>query len=126
MTSRQVVQPAALVALLRGVAGPVGAHGNKKARKTGLLRRFRTVMDDLKQVYGAADGSNLETAPLVLSILEELENWAGQLKASPEVTHKLREFEAAARGMEDDQKPADLADLGTVRRKGPHRSGPSQ
>lgn len=31
---------------------------------------------------GAVDGSNLETAP-VFSILEELENWADQLKALP-------------------------------------------
>ena len=57
---------------------------------------------------GAPDGSNLETAP-VFSILEELENWAGQLKASPEVTHELREFEAAAQGAAAGEKPADLS-----------------
>lgn len=69
---------------------------------------------------GAVDGSNLETAP-VFSILEELENWAGQLKALPEVTHKLREFEAAAQGDRETAKPADTGPV----RKGPRRSGPS-
>jgi len=43
------VQPAVLVALLSGMAGPIGAPGNKKARKTGLLRRFLAVVDGLKQ-----------------------------------------------------------------------------
>lgn len=74
----------------------------------------------MAEADGAADGSNLETAP-VFSILEELENWAGQLKALPEVTHKLREFEAAARGAEETARPADL---GHTRRNGPRRPGP--
>lgn len=71
---------------------------------------------------GAVEEKNLETAP-VFPILEELENWAAQLKALPEVTHKLREFEAAARGVEQSANPAGPDAAG---RRWPHRPGPSQ
>lgn len=70
---------------------------------------------------GAADEKNLE-AQKAFPILEELEDWAAQLRASPEVLLKLREFETAAR------KPEILQDAPTsqpARRGGPHLPGPS-
>lgn len=72
---------------------------------------------------GAVEGSNLETAS-VFSILQELEEWDKHLKSLPEVTHKLRQFAAATRGVaesSDDGSPSPAP----VRKAGPRRSGPS-
>ena len=109
--------------------------GHKKSQSRGLqildLRSCKSASENCRswipltiekpEGYGAVQENNLETAP-IFSIIEELENWTAQLKASPEVTHRLREFEAAAQGAEKVSKPADIS---PVRRKGPCRSGPS-
>lgn len=76
---------------------------------------------EAQRCSGAPKESNLEAAT-AFSILEELENWSSQLKASPEVARKLREFEIAASGAEA-TKPAESE---PTLRRGPHRSGPSR
>lgn len=73
---------------------------------------------------GAVDGNNLETAP-VFSILQELEEWDKQLKGLPEVTNKLRQFEAAARGVSEGLCEDEPTSPVEARRTGPRRSGPS-
>ncbi len=50
----------------------------------------------MKLEGGADDWTNLEPSALVAT-LEELEDWGTVLKADPEVSRKLKEFEAAAR-----------------------------
>ena len=54
----------------------------------------------MRGVNGADDQTELEPASLV-SLLDELEEWGGVLKAEPELIHKLRAFEAAASEVEE-------------------------
>ncbi len=69
---------------------------------------------------GADDQTELEPASLV-SLLDELEEWGGVLKAEPELIHKLRAFEAAA--SEAEERDAENETDAALRRK-PMR-GPS-
>ena len=54
---------------------------------------------------GAANQTNLETASLH-SILDELEEWEAFLKAEPELIHKLRSFDEAAKPSQKPPSPA--------------------
>ena len=85
----------------------VDASAGSKAQKNPPERVF----------YGAVNQTNLETPP-IFSILEELEEWGKQLKASPEVSRKLREFDYAARGAGMPLSPE------TGHMPGPRPSGP--
>lgn len=68
---------------------------------------------------GADNWNNLEPA-LFGSVLDELESWGVVLKAEVEVIHKLRAFDAVARGRDaaEGGPPEEIA-----RRSGPR--GPS-
>lgn len=69
----------------------------------------------MRRCRGAVDQNNLEPTPLV-SILDELEDWARYLNAEPEVIHKLQAFEDAARGVGSEaKKPSEHPNL----RRGP-------
>jgi hypothetical protein len=57
------------------------------------------------RAFGAAERTYLEPNQLS-SVLEELESWEAYLKAEPELIHKLRAFENAAAGEENEQKNA--------------------
>ena len=47
------------------------------------------------RINGADDWTNLEPSELAAT-LEELEDWGTVLEAEPEISRKLKEFEAAA------------------------------
>ena len=54
---------------------------------------------------GAANQTNLETASLH-SILDELEEWEAFLKTEPELIHKLRSLDEAAKPNQKSPSPA--------------------
>ncbi len=57
------------------------------------------------RIVGAANQTNLEPASLH-SILDELEEWEAFLKAEPELIHKLRSFDEAAKPSQKPPCPA--------------------
>ena len=109
---------------------PMGREGHVPFRPGRPMQRHsrqragRALRDPSKgrifqEENGAVERSKLETNP-VFSILDELEEWAANLKSSPEITHRIREFETAVRGT----TATDTPNSRPIRQRSPRLPGP--
>lgn len=73
--------------------------------------------------FGGPEGIKLEPVP-PLDLLSELEDWAEILHHSPELIHKLREFEAVE-AVEAERQERELKGPDRRLSPGPKRNGPS-